>query len=137
MSQTRTNICLETAQPPAVAALLCSARGELAERAVTATYLDLIARDFLRRAEGPEGRAGIEPAAAAEASLRPYERSVLDHVVSRAGVGGDSAPESALRLESSDHAKVWMTTFTKRVVSDARGHGLVLERISLSAVFWL
>jgi hypothetical protein len=27
--------------------------------------------------------------------------------------------------------------FTKRVVSDARGHGLVLERISLSAVFWL
>jgi hypothetical protein len=137
MSQTRTNICLETAQPPAVAALLCSARGELAERAVTATYLDLIARGFLRRAEGPEGQAGIELAAAAEASLRPYERSVLDHVVSRAGVGGDSAPESALRLESSDHAKVWMTTFTKRVVSDARGRGLVLERISLSAVFWL
>ena len=30
-----------------------------------------------------------------------------------------------------------MTTFTKRVVSDARGRGLVLERISLSAVFWL
>jgi hypothetical protein len=72
MSQTRTNICLETAQPPAVAALLCSARGELAERAVTATYLDLIARGFLRRAEGPEGQAGIEPAAAAEASLRPF-----------------------------------------------------------------
>jgi hypothetical protein len=73
----------------------------------------------------------------AKASLRPFEQSVLDHVISRAEVGGGFAPESALRLESSDHAKAWMTTFTNQVVSDARARGLVMERISLSAVFWL
>lgn len=64
-------------EPPAIVALLCAWRGELLEPAVTATYLDVIIRGFLRRAEGPEGQAGI--AAAAEASLRPHQRSVLEH----------------------------------------------------------
>lgn len=118
-----------------MAALLCSPRGELPERAVTATYHDLLARGFLRRTEGHEGQARISRAAGT--GLRPYERHVLDHVAVRARIGGGSVLEDALHLESSEHAKLWMKTFTDQVVADARGRGLVMERISLSTLFWL
>jgi hypothetical protein len=126
-----------TDEPPAVAALLCAATGVLPERAVTATYLDLLARGFLRRTEAARGQGRIEPAAAAKPGMRPHERHVFDHVAARAEIGGGSVPEDALHLESSEHAKAWMTTFTDQVVADARGRGLVMERISLGAVFWL
>lgn len=125
-----------TDEPPAVAALLCS-RAVVPERAVTATYLDLLARGFFRRTLGADGQARIESRAAADAGLRPYERHVLNHVAARAGIGGGLVPEGALYLESTEHAKAWTTTFSDQVVADARARGLVMERISLSQLFWL
>lgn len=122
-------------EPPAVAALLCSPRGELPERAVTATYHDLLARGFLHRTEGPDGQARIT--ATVGPGLRPYERHVLDHVTFRARIGDGKVLENVLHLESSEHAKVWMKTFTDQCVADARGRGLVMERISLNGLFWL
>ncbi|MBV9565534.1 MAG: DUF2207 domain-containing protein [Bradyrhizobium sp.] len=127
-------------QPPAVAALLCARYGDVGEQAATATYLDLIARGLIRRSTAASGKVQLQPRKSNGkdlAALRPFERQVYDHVARRAERAGGAVLEEALRLESIEHAKKWMTTFRNHVVADARDRGLVEERPSLRTCFWL
>ena len=124
-------------QSPAVVALLCSRRGEVPDCAVTATFLDLIARGFLKRFPARSGQARIEIADRDRSALKPYERQLLDHVEVRAKLGGGAVLEDALRLELSEHAKRWMAGFAGTVIAEARERGLTEQRASLWALFWL
>ena len=123
-------------QPPAIVAMLCSKAGEVPDCAVTATYLDLIARGFLKRSVRL-GQARIEIADADRSALKPYERQILIHVEARVRLGGGAVLEEVLRLESSEHAKRWMAEFSDHVIAEARQRGLVEQRVSLWACFWL
>jgi hypothetical protein len=123
-------------QSPAIVALLCANSGEVPDCAVTATFLDLIARGFLKRS-ARSGQVRIEVADADRSALKPYERQVLDHVEARTKVGGGAVLEQALRLESSEHAKRWMAKFSDDVIAEAREGGLIEQSVSLWACFWL
>jgi len=123
--------------PPAIVALLCSRDGRVGEQAVSATFLDLVARRLLKRSVTASGQAQVEPAGADDSALKSYERQMLDHVSARARHGGGMALEGALRLESSEHAARWMKDFSDKVIADARQRGLVEERVSLRVCFWL
>jgi hypothetical protein len=124
-------------QSPAIVALLCSRRGEVPDCALTATFLDLIARGFLKRSAARSGHARIEIADGDRSALKSYERQLLDHVEVRARLGGGTVLEEALRLESSEHAKRWMAEFTEKVIAEARERKLSEGRASLWALFWL
>jgi hypothetical protein len=123
--------------PPAIVALLCARDGAVGEPAVTATFLDLIARSFLRRSVMVSGPVQIAPAGADDSALTPYERQVLEHVCARARIGGGAVLEEALGLESSDHDKRWMKLFSERVVADARERGLAKARVPYKVQLWL
>jgi hypothetical protein len=123
--------------PPAIVALLAAHDGKVPERAVTATFLDLVARGVLRRTVEPSGLARIEPAAGDHADLNPYEYQVFDHAFVRARIGGGAVPEDALQLESSEHATRWMDRFSEKVVDDAKARGLSEDRVSSRMSFRL
>jgi hypothetical protein len=63
--------------------------------------------------------AGCGHAGAVDTRLRPYERQVYDHVVTRARLGGGLVPEDAVRLESREHARQWLDRFAEQVIADA------------------
>jgi len=124
-------------QPPAIVALLCSERGDVPECAVTATFLDLIARGLLQREVDASGHVRIGPAGGDLSAMKPYERQVLDHVAARASLGGGTVLEEVPRLESSEHATRWMKDFSETVIADAQSLGLVEDRASLRLCFFL
>src|SRR5690242_1650209 len=73
---------------PAIVALLCANDCKAGDPAVTATFLDLIARGFIKRSVTASGRVEIAPVDIDRSALTPYELQLLDHVTARARIGG-------------------------------------------------
>jgi hypothetical protein len=123
-----------TLPAPALAALLTRANGSVPRVAPVATLLDLVARRMVIVTCDPHGHQWYSAAksAALDADREPvllsFERHVLDHVATRAQVGGGAVPLAGLRLESGQHAKRWYAQFNRQVVSEARRLGLAADR---------
>ena len=123
-----------TLPAPALAALLAQADGRVPRAAPVATLLDLVARRMVivsSDAHGQQWYSAPGPASAdadGEPVLLSFERHVLDHVATRALVGGGAVPLAGLRLESGEHAKRWYAEFNRQLIAEARRLNLAADR---------
>jgi hypothetical protein len=119
---------------PALAALLVRANGRVPRVALVATLVDLVARRMVTMSVDAHGHQwySVTGSAATDAHHGPvllsFERHVLDHVATRAHVGGGAVPLAGLRLESGQHAKRWYAGFSRQVIAEARRLGLAADR---------
>jgi hypothetical protein len=123
-----------TLPAPALAALLVRANGRVPRVAPVATLLDLVARRMVIVSGDAHGNQWYSASGSASADadgepvLLSFERHVLDHVATRAHLGGGAVPLAGLRLESSQHAKRWYAEFNEQVIAEARRLDLVADR---------
>ncbi|WP_329114543.1 DUF2207 family protein [Streptomyces sp. NBC_01465] len=118
-------------ESPAVVSLLGNDwRG--VENAAAATLLDLAARGFveLRQPGDDPVRSSVHltDAGRTASDLTPYEKRVLDRVISRAANGG--APIGAIAFRDDERAASWNTALRREIVAEARLRGLSRYRFA-------
>ncbi len=114
-------------EPPALVNLLTGG-WRMTEDALSATLLDLAARDIVDLAQaGPEAeQTVVRIREAAPPHLTPYERRVYDRVAGLAS--GGVVPVAALSRGSRSEAGRWWRTFRREVIVDAQRRGLSRNR---------
>ena len=114
-------------EPPAIVNLLTGG-WRMTEDALSATLLDLAARDLFDLVQqGPEPeRTIVRIRAAAPPDLLPYERRVYDRVAGLAA--GGVVPVAALAQGNSAQAGRWWAGFRRQVIVDAQRRGLSRNR---------
>lgn len=118
-------------EPPAVANFVTHG-WRVTDDAVSATLIDLAARNVVDIEQRGPGAFYVRLRAGSPEALTSYERRVLDHLrsIARDGV----VPGEALTTGPQQQSARWMRGFVSGVVSDARARGLSRDAVG-GAIF--